>query len=322
MQSNGCARGAGPVSGALLVFAASSLVERTAPSTPPLTGESSSIAHRLQAQIGAARGNVRWRAHRDGRTRIIRVTTDLEVPLNTATMFDAQSTAAHEQPGTAPDAAAAVAPRRAPRFNWIPVRSLAPRHRPKILAHLIALEAADRYLRFGYAAADQQLAAYVDSLDFERDEVFGVFNRRLQLVAMAHLAYMSVVMGQTRQAEFGVSVLPAARGRGHGSRLFDHATLHARNRGVSSLVIHALSENTAMLKIISKAGAHIERNGPESEAVLMLPPENLGSHVEAFVEAQAAEFDYGMKVQRHRLDHLVGTLTTDTASAAQHEGNG
>lgn len=246
--------------------------------------------------------------------------------LNTATLFDALSNAAHDQPGATPDAAPAPAPAaaapRVPRFNWIPVRSLAPRHRPKILAHLMALEPADRYLRFGYAAADQQLAAYVDSLDFERDEIFGVFNRRLQLVAMAHLAHMSAVEGRVQQAEFGVSVLPAARGRGHGSRLFDHATLHARNRGVSSLVIHALSENTAMLKIISKAGAHIERNGPESEAVLLLPPENLASHVEAFVEAHAAEIDYGVKVQRHRLGHLVGTLTTDTAPARQHEGNG
>ncbi len=263
--------------------------------------------------------------------------------LDTAMMFNTQSSATHDPPppqaaldvATAP----AVEPPRAPRFNWIPVRSLAPRHRPRILAHLMALEPADRYLRFGYAAADQQLAAYVDSLDFERDEIFGVFNRRLQLVAMAHLAYMSAprpaeackgaeshllesaAHGGSQQAEFGVSVLPAARGRGHGSRLFDHATLHARNRGVASLVIHALSENTAMLKIISKAGAHIDRNGPESEAVLLLPPENLASHVEAFVEAQAAEIDYGVKVQRHRLGHFVGALTTDATPSAHDEGN-
>lgn len=264
-------------------------------------------------------------------------------------MFDTLSTAAHGRPETVLNTASAPAAQlpRAPRFNWIPVRSLAPRHRPRILAHLMALEPADRYLRFGYAAADQQLATYVDSLDFERDEIFGVFNRRLQLVAMAHLAYMSAPKpaeadrpsresrkvvephflvsaadGAAQQAEFGVSVLPAARGRGHGSRLFDHATLHARNRGVASLVIHALSENTAMLKIISKAGAHIDRNGPESEAVLLLPPENLASHVEAFVEAQAAEIDYGVKMQRHRLIHLVGTLTTDATPSAHDEGNG
>ena len=30
---------------------------------------------------------------------------------------------------------------------------------------------------------------YVDGLDFELDEVFGVFNRRLEIVALAHLAF-------------------------------------------------------------------------------------------------------------------------------------
>ena len=52
-----------------------------------------------------------------------------------------------------------------------------------------------------------------------------------------------------RASEFGVSVLPKARRRGFGRRLFEHAMLHARNRGVETMFIHALSENTAMLKI-------------------------------------------------------------------------
>ena len=30
---------------------------------------------------------------------------------------------------------------------------------------------------------------YVQQIDFDRDEVFGIFNRRLRLLAMAHLAY-------------------------------------------------------------------------------------------------------------------------------------
>ena len=36
---------------------------------------------------------------------------------------------------------------------------------------------------------DAQLARYVDTLDFDRDEVFGIFNRKLELIAAAHLAY-------------------------------------------------------------------------------------------------------------------------------------
>ena len=43
----------------------------------------------------------------------------------------------------------------------------------------MALDASDRYLRFGFPATDAQIAKYVDMLDFDHDEVFGIFNRRL-----------------------------------------------------------------------------------------------------------------------------------------------
>src|SRR5215210_7224547 len=73
-------------------------------------------------------------------------------------------------------------------WAWVPIRSLSPRHRSRIAEHLLELGTADRYLRFGYPATDAQIGKYVDMLDFERDEVFGIFNRRLELIAMAHLA--------------------------------------------------------------------------------------------------------------------------------------
>jgi RimJ/RimL family protein N-acetyltransferase len=182
-------------------------------------------------------------------------------------------------------------------FRWIPIRALSPHHRPKLSQHLLDLEPADRYLRFGYSASDAQILAYVEHLNFQRDEIFGVFSRRLEIIAFAHLAYLPDGVGLSHQAEFGVSVLTRARGRGYGQHLFDHAVLHARNRNVDTLIIQALSENTAMLRIARKAGASIDRDGSESEARLALPPETLASHVEAFVEEGAAELDYGLKLQ-------------------------
>ncbi len=201
-----------------------------------------------------------------------------------------------DSPPAAPPAAAPSPQRPAPR-RWIPIRSLAERHRPRILAHLLALPEHDRYLRFGHAASDAQIARYTDRIDFGRDEVFGVFNRRLELIAMAHLA----ALPQAREAEFGVSVLPQARGRGCGARLFDHAVLHARNRGVDTLVIHALNENTAMLRIARKAGATVQREGGEALARLQLPPDTLRSHLDAFIESSAAEIDYRIKAQGLKL---------------------
>jgi GNAT superfamily N-acetyltransferase len=197
------------------------------------------------------------------------------------------------------------------KWSWVPVRSLAPRHRDRIVAHLQALEETDRYLRFGYAASDSQIAKYVDTLDFEHDEVFGIFNRRLELIALAHLAHASAA-GPDRpgpMAEFGVSVLRKARGRGFGARLFEHAVLHARNRGVQTLFIHALSENTAMLKIAKNAGATVERDGSESEAWLRLPPETMASRVEQMIDDQAAEVDYQLKLNASRVQSLMDTIS-------------
>lgn len=191
-------------------------------------------------------------------------------------------------------------------WSWVPVRSLGPRHRERIVAHLRALDDRSRYLRFGYAANDAQIAHYVDTLDFDHDEAFGIFNRRLELIAMAHLAHRAADAGKNRSemSEFGVSVLPKARRRGFGARLFEHAMLHARNRGVASIFIHALSENTAMLKIARRAGATVKRDGSESEAWLQLPPDTLGSHLDELFGERAAELDYRVKFQARRVEKL------------------
>lgn len=178
----------------------------------------------------------------------------------------------------------------------VPIRSLGANHRERIARHLMALEPQDRYLRFGFAANDEQIQRYADSLDFERDEIFGIYNRRLELIAMAHLAF-STDSSLSACAEFGVSVLQEARGRGYGARLFDRAAMHARNEGVSRMFIHTLSENTAMLKIARHAGAIVERDGSESEAHLHLLPATLDTRLSELVAEQVAQTDYRIKVQ-------------------------
>jgi RimJ/RimL family protein N-acetyltransferase len=186
----------------------------------------------------------------------------------------------------------------------VPIRSIGPAQLDSIQAHLLALDPQDRYLRFGYAANDEQIGRYVASLNFQRDELFGIFNRKLELIAMAHLAF-SVDPQCHSCAEFGVSVSRQVRGRGYGSRLFERAVMHARNEGVSQLFIHALSENTAMLKIARKAGAVIERDGSESEAHLRLPPADFDSRVTELFNEQVALTNYHLKAQaKHFWDAL------------------
>ena len=78
--------------------------------------------------------------------------------------------------------------------------------------------------------------------------------------------------------------------------------LHARNRHVETMFIHALSENTAMLKLARDAGATIEREGSESEAWLKLPPDSIASHLDELLGERVAELDYRMKEHSHRPD--------------------
>lgn len=194
--------------------------------------------------------------------------------------------------------------------TWVPIRSLARRHRRRIAEHLLALDAQDRYLRFGYPASDEQIHKYALGIDFNRDEVLGIFNRHLQLTALAHLAYGQSLPGEPDRAmaEFGVSVLPQSRGRGLGRRLFDTAALHARNRGIDTLFIHALSENRPMLRIATAAGAIVERDGGESAAWLRLPPDSFGSQVEQALERHLGELDFQFKRQAQVLSGFVDSV--------------
>jgi GNAT superfamily N-acetyltransferase len=189
----------------------------------------------------------------------------------------------------------------------VPIRSLGPSHRARIASHLLALDADDRYLRFGYLATDEQVERYVAGLNFERDDIFGIYNRKLELIAMAHLALADQAEHKSC-AEFGVSVLKKARGRGYGSRLFERAVIHARNEGVDLMFIHALTENKAMLKIAANAGATLERAGSETDAFLRLPPATLDSRVSEMVDEQVARTDYRLKAQARSLREFLASV--------------
>lgn len=184
------------------------------------------------------------------------------------------------------------------RVGWVPVRTLNARHRSRIAAHLLALGERGRRLRFGHLVSDGQIRRYVEQLDFARDEVFGVFNRRLDLVALGHLACLPADAGAS--AELGASVAAGTRGRGLGTRLFVHAMVRTRNRKIRTLVIHAERANSAMLQIARQAGAKLKFEGTEAVAHLALAEGNLASHIRARFEERAAELDYRLKRHTRR----------------------
>ncbi|MBC7957283.1 MAG: GNAT family N-acetyltransferase [Cytophagales bacterium] len=185
-----------------------------------------------------------------------------------------------------------------PAPRWVPIRTLGERHRQRVLQHLLALPVADRVLRFGHVAGDEMIANYVAGINFIDDDVFGVFDRRLQLVAMAHLARPAA---DPPTAEFGVSVDASQRGRGIGGRLFERAVMHARNRGVQTLLVYIARDNVPMLALARRAGGTVQFEGSEGLARLALPADTLGSQIEELFDQQAAEFDYRLKMHTLRI---------------------
>ncbi len=181
----------------------------------------------------------------------------------------------------------------------VPIRSIGVEHKPELFAHFLALGEEDRYLRFGSVASDAQICAYVNRIDFERDEVFGVFNRKLELVAVAHIA-VSCAPEKSCQAEFGVSVLPAGRGKGIGTRLFQRAAMFARNRGIQAMTMQCLTQNTAMMGIARRAGMEVHVAGSETEAYLEVPHQSLLSHLDEWVENATGQLDFVIKLGLHR----------------------
>ncbi len=191
-----------------------------------------------------------------------------------------------------------------PYFNQpgqplVPIRAIGAEHTPELLAHFLALGEEDRYLRFGYAASDAQIKAYVTRIDFLRDEVFGVFNRKLELIAAAHIA-LSCQPKQACQAEFGVSVLESGRGKGIGTRLFRRAAMFARNRGIEILTMQCLTQNAAMMRIARRAGMEVQVEGSETEACLKVPQRGIFSHLDEWVENATGQLDFAIKLGLHR----------------------
>lgn len=183
------------------------------------------------------------------------------------------------------------------------VKALSERDRRRLLMHFLALDADDRLLRFGTVLPDELVTRYVQMIDLSRDMVFGVYNYNLRLVGVGHLAFAprgtvplpSDATAKERVAEFGLSVLQEARGKGIGSRLFVRAAIHCRNEDVDTLYMHCLASNRTMIHIAAKAGMQIHREHGEADAYLKLEPPSPASMLAEAVEEQFATFDYGIK---------------------------
>ena len=177
----------------------------------------------------------------------------------------------------------------------VAINSLGKSHLVKIRTHLLALDDQDRFMRFGYTTTDEHIDRYIASLNFERDDIYGIFNTSMELAGLAHLALPKNFKND--QAEFGVSVLKKYRGKGYGNKLFERASIHATNNKIKHIYIQALSENGPMLKIARKHGAIIHREGSETEALVSLAKPSIDSHMSELISEQYAKTNYDVRAE-------------------------
>lgn len=121
-----------------------------------------------------------------------------------------------------------------PALPTILLQALGPGDRFRIHDHLRALSAEDRMLRFGHGISDAGLVRYVATLDFRRDYVAGL-RCGTDIVALAHAGI------RDGDADFGLSVATAMRGKGLGQRLFNHVIALAWQAGAQRVLCHSIS---------------------------------------------------------------------------------
>ena len=185
----------------------------------------------------------------------------------------------------------------------LPVQRLGANAAAQYLEHLLELPPEDARFRFGSMISPEMITTYVHGIDFDTDEVFGVFGDVLTLVGAAHLGFT----GET--AELGVSVLPLERGRGVGEALVRRAAEHARNRNVRQLFMHCLAENATMIHIARRAGMDVAIGSGDADAHVTLPPADSRSMNSERLADRVALYDFALKSQVETLRRIGMALT-------------
>ena len=200
----------------------------------------------------------------------------------------------------------------------IRIKELSERDRRGLLMHFLALDDNDRLLRFGSVLSDAAITRYVQMLDFSRNTVFGVYDDNQRLLGVGHLAFaareahpaFSSVTAKASIAEFGVSILPHARGKGIGTKLFQRAAFHCRNKDVDVLYMHCLASNRAMIHIARKARMEIRRDcGDGNVCLQLLPLVDAGGVRYEVREEGAASVDHALKANTKAVAKWWGRLS-------------
>jgi GNAT superfamily N-acetyltransferase len=169
-------------------------------------------------------------------------------------------------------------------------RKLLAHERGALKDHLLRLDDEDRRLRFGHFVTPEVMLAYVDAVDWTQTWIIGAFEGAA-LRGVAELRDSGApadAAGGRRTAEISVTVEPAHRNQGAGTRLLEEALLVARNRGFQDIYLICLPDNARMQRVARKFADQMRCEDGEVEIHIGSPqPDPLSVFAEIFGDAVA-----------------------------------
>jgi len=145
------------------------------------------------------------------------------------------------------------------------IRRLWPAERDLFREHLLRLDLVTRHQRFGTAVNDEFLESYARTT-FNVGGLVYAYVVDGVVRGAAELRGLDDIIALTGEAAFSVET--PWRRRGVGSQLFGRLITAARNRGVRTLYLTCLPENTAMRRLAAKFEADLVSGYADVEGVI------------------------------------------------------
>jgi len=177
-------------------------------------------------------------------------------------------------------------------MNYLVYRLL-PHDYGRYRKHLLALDSASRYLRFGYHINDAMINVLCDKFESnpQTHKLFVIENDELEVVAVGHISL------EGEEVELAFSVLKDYQGQGMGSALMKRCIEWCQNRNIKGGCMVCLATNKAVRNMAKKHGILIDEHG-ETLADITIPAPNPVSVMNEVVDSNLARFDHLGKLQR------------------------
>lgn len=166
--------------------------------------------------------------------------------------------------------------------------------------HLKGLSESDRYTRFCYNIKDENIDQFILGILYNSDShhLFIAIQDN-KIIGFGHLARADV------DWELAVSVDGANQGQGVADRLIDFMIDWGTTRGVHSVFMHCITQNTKIQHLARKHGLRmIERDGSEVTSKVDLPLPTPLDYTTDFLREQRALLEQMAEIQRRLLSNL------------------